>query len=57
MTDSKELTPEEKARKARAAYMRQWRATHKEQTKANAVQTWARKYDKMKTEGVIQSEE
>ena len=57
MIDSKELTPEEKARKARAAYMRQWRATHKEQAKANTVRTWARKYDKMKAEGEIQSEE
>ena len=42
-----EFTMEEKAKAAKAAYMRQWNAKNRDRRKAANEKYWARKYDEM----------
>lgn len=42
-----ELTMEEKAKAAKAAYMREWNAKNRDRRKETNERYWARKYDEM----------
>ena len=42
---AKELTKEDKARKMRAQYMREWKRNNREKQRQYEINFWARKYD------------